>query len=136
MRAWMKYWLIAVSSAESTSWRTLRMSGSPCTRTSNGLTPWILSPFRAEVSFPHEREGSAGPRRRRRGAHALEEDRREDIREDAAVEVRLDDRLRSARRAAGGPRHAAGLRLRAGPRLAGGVPVHPRRPGDRLPREA
>src|SRR5262249_18288205 len=101
------------------------------------LTPGILSPEKGrEVSFPNERQGSSGPRGRRRGARALEEGRREGVREDAALEVRLDDRLRCAGRAAGRARYAAGLRLRAGPRLAGGVSLHPRRPGDRISRKA
>ena len=43
IRAWMKYWLMAVSSAQSTSCRTLRISGSPFTRTSTDALRGILS---------------------------------------------------------------------------------------------
>ena len=70
------------------------------------------------------------------GRRRTAEKTRQGLREDAGVEEGLDHGLGRAGRAARGPGYAARLRLRARPRLAGGVPLHPRRAADRLPRQA
>ena len=133
----MKYWLMAVSSADRTSCRTFRISGSPFTRTSQTADAGHLIPSRRpSYHSAHERERSPGAGVGRGRPQALGRESREGVREDAPLEEGLDDGLGRAGRAARGARLAARVRLRAGPRLAGGVPVHPRRPGDRLSRQA
>src|SRR5471032_2218528 len=134
----MKYWLMAVSSAERTSCRTFRISGSPFIRClletlSAGILPRRVG---HDVSFAHERERPAGTAGHRGWTRAMGWGGRQGAGEKPGLEEGLDDRLRGACRAAGRTRHAAGPGLRARPRLAGGVPLHARRPPDGLPRQA
>src|SRR5262245_18051498 len=133
MRSWMKYWLMAVSSAERTSCRTLRISGLPFIAPPDRATRVGAGSYPArpeDVSFGHERKGSSGPPGRRLRAEAMERGVGEGVLQGAAVEARLDDGLGRAGRAARGPGHAARLRLRARHRLARRVPLHARRPPD------
>src|SRR5215472_1352933 len=96
MRAWMKYWLMAVSSAERTSCRTLRISGLPCMRPPGRAPRAGAGSYPGpgdDVSFRHERKGSADSARRRVGAPALERGVREILRQGGRLEEGLDHGL-------------------------------------------